>query len=177
MCIWRICFTWFACPRTFPDSPPKSAWTIEPAPRTDDSRLAAIIERTYEGTLDCPQLNGVRDVHDVLAGYRACGKFDPARWLIARRGDCDVGCLLLTDHPDEDQWELVYAGLVPAERGHGAGLALAEHAQFLTRQAGRARMVLAVDAANAPAVTTYERVGFVTWDRRSAQLRVFPRGG
>ena len=78
---------------------------------SDTKRLVAIVERTYEGTLDCPQLNGVREIDDVLAGYRACGVFDPVRWFIVRDKDRDVGCLLLTDHPDEDQWEIVYAGL------------------------------------------------------------------
>jgi mycothiol synthase len=164
-------------PGQFPRDPPASDLRIEPAPQKDDRRLAEMIARTYEDTLDCPQLNGVRDLDDVLAGYRACGEFDPARWLIASRGEQDVGCLLLADHPDEDQWELVYAGLVPQERGRGAGAVLTRHAQFLAGQAGRARLVLAVDAANTPAVTTYERAGFVTWDRRSAYLRIFPHGG
>ena len=94
---------------------------------------------SYEGTLDCPALNGVRDLPDVLASYRACGEFDPAeRWFIACRGERDVGCLLLADHPDADQWEIVYVGLVPEERGRGSGLALTRHAQWLARQAGRA---------------------------------------
>ena len=28
----------------------------------------------------------------------------------------EVGCLLLADHSDDDQWEIVYAGLVPEWR-------------------------------------------------------------
>ncbi|HEY1603491.1 MAG TPA: GNAT family N-acetyltransferase [Pirellulales bacterium] len=169
---------YMVCPAgQFPRDPPTSSLIIEPAPQTDVRRLPEMIARTYEETLDCPQLNGVRDLDDVLAGYRACGEFDPARWLIARRGEQDVGCLLLADHPDEDQWELVYAGLVPEERGRGDGRVLTRYAQFLAGQAGRARLVLAVDAANAPAVATYERAGFVAWDRRSAYLRIFPHGG
>ena len=141
---------------------------------TDEGRLAAIVERTYEGTLDCPALNGVRDLPDVLASYRACGEFDPARWFIACRGERDVGCLLLADHPDADQWEIVYVGLVPEERGRGSGLALTRHAQWLARQAGRARLVLAVDAANAPAVAAYRSAGFIDYESRRALIRTFP---
>jgi mycothiol synthase len=161
----------------FPTSAPRSSLRLESAPAADDSRLAAVVERTYEGTLDCPRLNGVREVRDVLAGYRACGAFDPAQWFIVCREKRDVGCLLLTDHPDEDQWEIVYAGLVPEERGAGSGLALARHAQWVARQAGRSRLVLAVDAANVPAVSTYTAAGFVIWDRRRAFLRIFPKAG
>jgi ribosomal protein S18 acetylase RimI-like enzyme len=161
----------------FPDSEPDSRVQFEPVSPTAPARLAEIVERTYERTLDCPQLNGVRDVADVLAGYRACGTFDPRRWLIARVVGADVGCLLLADHAADDQWEIVYAGLVPEARGRGYGLLMAQHAQGLARAAGRARLVLAVDAANVPAVKMYERAGFVAWDRRSALVRIFPDGG
>ena len=113
----------------------------------------------------------------MLAGYRACGTFDPRRWLIAAVGGADVGCLLLADHAADDQWEIVYAGLLPEAHGRGYGLLMAQHARRLARAAGRARLVLAVDAANVPAVKMYERAGFVAWDRRSAIVRIFPDGG
>ncbi|HVU89037.1 MAG TPA: GNAT family N-acetyltransferase [Pirellulales bacterium] len=161
----------------FPAREPETRLQFDAAMPAETARLAGILERTYEQTLDCPQLNDVRDVNDVLAGYRTCGTFDPQRWLIARTGASDVGCLLLTDHAALDQWEIVYAGLVPEARGQGYGLMMARHAQRLSRVAGRARLVLAVDAANAPAVKMYERAGFVVWDRRRALVRIFPDGG
>lgn len=161
----------------FPPTSPESPLRFVAAPATDAARLPKLVERTYERTLDCPQLNGVRDIHDVLAGYRASGSFDPARWLIAQRDEQDVGCLLLTDHPDDDQWEIVYAGLVPEARGRRYGLAITRHAQWLAREAGRGRLALAVDATNVPAVKMYEAAGFVVWDRRQALLQIFPRGG
>ncbi|MCI0740263.1 MAG: hypothetical protein L0Y72_14545, partial [Gemmataceae bacterium] len=35
-----------------------------------------ILEQTYEGTLDCPELNGVRTIAEILTGHQAQGKFD-----------------------------------------------------------------------------------------------------
>ncbi|MBI2826522.1 MAG: GNAT family N-acetyltransferase [Planctomycetia bacterium] len=158
----------------FPDVRPTGPLLFEPVDASDLSRLTAIVEQTYEGTLDCPALGGVRDVRDVLAGYRASGVFDAGRWLMVRRDSQDIGCLLLTDHPEDEQWEIVYAGLVPAARGRGHGATIARYAQWRAKEAGRRQLVLAVDAANAPAVSAYAEAGFVVWDRRGAFLRVFP---
>ena len=40
------------------------------------------------------------------------------------------------------------------------------------RQAERKRLVLAVDAANEPALRMYAAAGFQAWDRRSVFVRV-----
>jgi ribosomal protein S18 acetylase RimI-like enzyme len=95
--------------------------------------------------------------------------------LIARRGQRDVGCLLLADHPLQNQWELVYMGIVPEARGMRLGLAVTRHAQRLAHGAGRERLVLAVDAANAPALELYRRAGFLAWDQRRVFLKIFRR--
>jgi ribosomal protein S18 acetylase RimI-like enzyme len=168
----------------FPDSPPAAHLVFEPVRPVDFDRLGRLLEATYAQTLDCPALNGLRLARDVLDGYRATGSFDPNRWFIVRddqfAGDVaagqpgDAGCLLLTDHPEAGHWELMYMGLAPAARGRGWGLDMVRHAQWLTRQSGRQRLVLAVDAANAPAIAAYAAAGFVTWDRRSAFLKVLP---
>lgn len=157
---------------TFPLQPPATEMGFLPVGEGELARLAPILERTYEQTLDCPQLNGVRAIEDVLAGYRSNGSFAAERWLICRRGERDVGCLLLADHPQGNQWELVYMGLLPEVRGQGWGTSVVRHAQWLTRAAGRARLVLAVDAANRPAIDAYAQCGFRAWDRRSVLLRV-----
>jgi GNAT superfamily N-acetyltransferase len=156
---------------SFPTStPPDDLQFVSYCP-AEHKRLASIVEKTYEGSLDCPQLDKLRDIEDVLAGYRAVGAFDPARWLIVRNRGSDVGCLLLADHPSSNAWELVYMGIVPAERGRGFGVALARYAQWLTGRAGRERLTVAVDAANVPATSAYAAAGFVAWDRRSVFLR------
>ena len=147
--------------------------TFEPFSETKRTRLTRLVDRTYERTLDCATLDGLRDVDDILAGYQATGQFDPARWLLVRYRRRDVGCLLLADHPESDHWELVYMGLVPEVRGRGFGLKVTRYAQWLAHAADRSSLVLAVDANNWPAQAVYSSAGFVRSDRRSAFLRVF----
>lgn len=159
----------------FPTSRPAVPFRLDSFRPEDDvflARLIRLIEQTYQGTHDCPELNGVRETTDVLAGYQGTGEFAPERWLIAADGETDVGCLLLADHPAQEQWELVYLGVTPKARGWGLGLALTRHAQWLTGQAGRRRLVLAVDARNAPALAIYSAAGMVLFDRRSVLLKV-----
>jgi mycothiol synthase len=136
-------------------------------------RLARIVEATYRETLDCPKLNHVRQLDDVLEGYRATGNFLPGFWLIVRYENRDVGCLLLADHPKYENMELVYMGIIPEYRGQHWGSDIARHAQWVARQAGRARLVLAVDASNRPAIEMYASVGFRTWDQRRIYYRIF----
>jgi len=137
-------------------------------------RLAAVVKQTYQDTLDCPALNGVQAVEDVLAVYRATGVFKPQWWLIIEHDRRDVGCLLLADHPPQGNAELVYMGLVPEVRGRGWGLEIVRHAQWLARHAGRQHLVAAVDAANQPALRVYALAGFDVWERRAAFVRIFP---
>jgi len=158
----------------FPAHPPRCPLQFEAYTLANHERLARIVEATYEQTRDCPQLDGIRRIEDVLAGYRATGVFDPNRWLIVRHEGEDIGCLLLTDHPEHGNWELVYMGVLAAFRGHGWGMDIARHAQWLTRRAGRQRLVLAVDAENDPAIRMYSAGGFRAWERRGVYLKVFP---
>jgi ribosomal protein S18 acetylase RimI-like enzyme len=164
---------YLASPReAFPEIPPAVHLEFVAYAPERHERLAGIIERTYAGSLDCVSVDAVRTVDDTLAGYRAAGAFDPARWLVARSAGRDIGCLLLGDDGRSGQWELTYLGVVPEARGRGFGLAMARQAQWIARNAGVGRMVLAVDAANAPAIAVYAAAGFVGWDHRSVYLRV-----
>jgi ribosomal protein S18 acetylase RimI-like enzyme len=154
-----------------PDSLRTSDLEYEPYAPRHRERLLRVIEASYVDTLDIPVMNGLRSIDDVLEGYARSGVHDPRLWLFVRHSGQDVGCLLLTDHSSHGQCELVYMGLTPAARGHGWGAHLARHAQWLTRLMGRARLVLAVDAANEPAIATYTRTGFFEWARRSVFLK------
>src|SRR5262249_755703 len=59
-------------------------------------RFAATLLRTYEGTLDFPELNGVRTAAEILDGHKAHGIFNSANWFLAFAGSVPVGLLLLT---------------------------------------------------------------------------------
>ena len=152
---------------------PDGALGFEPYSEAKHDRLARVVEATYEGTLDCAGLDEVRRIEDVLAGYRATGEFSPERWLIVRHAGRDVGCLLLADHPEQGNCELVYMGLAASARGNGWGVEIARHAQWVARSLGRLRLVLAVDAANGPALRAYLAVGFEAWEQRHVYWRRF----
>jgi mycothiol synthase len=137
----------------------------------DESRLEEVLAATYRGSLDCPLVDGLRQPGDVLTGYRTVGTYRPEWWLVARVGSEDAGCLILADHPAQDQAELVYLGIAPNYRGRGWGARLIEHARCLATRAGRCRLVLAVDARNHPARAQYDAAGALTWDARRVWIR------
>jgi ribosomal protein S18 acetylase RimI-like enzyme len=143
-------------------------------PRAGDKpqRLAALLEQTYIGTLDCPSLDGVRPMHDVLEGYKAQGQHSRGDWYFVQEYGVDVGALILTEHPGFGNWELVYMGVAPAARGRRHGDRITRFALDVAARRGAERLVLAVDQANAPALRAYERAGFVAWDRRIVYARL-----
>jgi mycothiol synthase len=139
----------------------------------ENERLAALLEQTYEGTLDCPALDGARPIAEALAGYRAQGRFLAEHWYFVQDDmGRDVGALLLADHPAAGNWELVYMGLIPAARGRRLGERVVDYALVAASRGGAQRLVLAVDAANEPALSMYQRAGFVEWDRRTVYARI-----
>ncbi|HLA84718.1 MAG TPA: GNAT family N-acetyltransferase [Thermoguttaceae bacterium] len=158
--------------RIFPPSRPGGPLDFEPYDASNHARLAQVVRATYEQTQDCPRLGDVRDVEDVLDGYRHSDPFDPRHWLIVRHRGEDMGCLIVADHPDHGCCELVYMGLAVSARGHGWGKQLARYAQWLTARAGREQLVIAVDAGNDPAIAVYASVGFHVWDRRAVYVKL-----
>jgi len=149
---------------------------LEFEPRAEESpeRLGPLLERTYQGSLDCPTLDGVRDYPDVLEGYAAQGQADSRCWFFVRYQAQDVGALLLAEYPDASTWELIYMGILPSVRGQGFGWQIVQHALWQASQRGAERVVLAVDEANHPALAMYRRAGFVPWDRRKVYARLKP---
>jgi mycothiol synthase len=155
----------------FPVREPALPFETECFEPTAAERLQRLIDRTYEQTLDCPQMDGLRETSDVIAGYRAIGEFRPELWRIARYSQRDVGCLLMNVHGDADHAEIVYLGIAPEARGRGYGLALTRLALWLTRELGCERVVLAVDAANDPAISMYAAAGFSPWDKKAVWIQ------
>ena len=156
---------------TMPAELPPSSLEFEPYEETEYERLSRLIEATYEGTLDCPGLNGIQSIDTVIEGYRNIGRFLPQNWRFVRHEGQDIGCLLLAKHPDQQLFELVYMGMIPEARGKGWGYDIARFAQWTARTANASHLVVAVDATNHPAVSGYQRAGFFSWDCRAVYIK------
>jgi ribosomal protein S18 acetylase RimI-like enzyme len=155
----------------FPHEKPDCGLNFEPCFPSQTARLEKLVERTYVDSLDCVGLDGMRPIADVLVGYRETGRYRADWWLIATHAGQDVGCVLLADHPEHDQCELMYLGMVPEVRGRGWGVGATRHVQWMMRGISRERMVLAVDDDNWPAQGVYSITGFDVWDRRCVYVR------
>ena len=142
----------------------------------DDERrhvFEDIVARTYESSRDCPELDGLRPVSDVLDSYRAGGNFRPELWQLASHGGEFVGCVLLTEFADEHRCELQYMGVMPAARGQRLGLSLCSRAISLANECGAHELWLSVDARNEPAIRHYRTAGFDEIERRRVYILRF----
>ncbi len=126
--------------------------------------------RTYEGTQDCPELNGVRSIGEILEGHRAQGVWRPETWWLARWEGKPAGVVLLTELFDGDGWDLSYMGVVPEVRGRGLGKALTVKALEAARKRGAEGVTVAVDVRNGPAIKIYSSLGFVASEQREVLL-------
>lgn len=157
-----------------PPLPPGLEW-VSYSPRTH-AAFAQTIHESYDGSLDCPSLNGVRDIEDVVAGHKATGDFDPALWsLLCERSPSGelaaLGTLLLSRVARSDVVELVYLGLRPIARGRGLGDLMMRQASHLVAAVEHERLSLAVDALNAPALRLYYRHGMQRVASKLAMMR------
>lgn len=153
---------------------PPLAWV--PYSEATAPTFREVIEATYQGSLDMPELEGARSLDDVLASHSAGGRFDPNRWQLGRLDDSpDAAALvLLSDLPDRGAWEVTYLGLTPSARGRGLGRAALSHALTMARPHAP-RLELAVDVRNHPADRLYRAAGFVAFDQRAVHLAILPR--
>ncbi len=141
----------------------------------DRAALIRALDRTYEATLDCPELCGLRDTADVLESHRSTGVFDPALWWLVFLNEQPHGCMLLNRCPDHGTVELVYLGLSPELRSRRIGSRLLELGLAAIDSTGGTPITCAVDLRNAPALRLYGRLGFREFGRRVALVR--PIGG
>lgn len=135
--------------------------------------FAAALARTYDGTLDCPELNGARTIDEILAGHRGQGKFDPDFWWLVHENATSIGVLMLVELPDALTWELAYLGIAPEFRGRKLGRAMMLHALDVLRVQPAARLTLAVDTRNEPARRLYQSLGFVETETNEVLLHFF----
>jgi mycothiol synthase len=144
---------------------------LTPFDPRDQSRLEQLVLATYEGSQDCPAMDGLRGIREILAGYREVGDSGAELWSILRHQDADAGVLLLAEYHESNQLELVYLGITPEFRGRRLGASAVRYVQDIAHQRGVDDVVLAVDVANLPARHQYEAAGFADWARRVAYIR------
>src|SRR5262249_35694537 len=96
-----------------------SQLTLEPYNEAHPEPFHRALASTYEGSLDCPEVSGVRTVEEVIAGHKVQGVYDPANWWLARHGGEAVGVLLQVDHLSLEEREVAYIGIVPTARRKG----------------------------------------------------------
>jgi mycothiol synthase len=128
--------------------------------------------RTYEGTLDCPEINGIRTIEEVIVGHQAQGRYNPDRWWLARAEGRPLGVLMAAEIPESRDWDVSYVGMVPEARRRGFGKEAMLRAIFEAKAAGVKRVTLSVDGRNLPALKLYRDLGFVPYDRREVYLAI-----
>jgi ribosomal protein S18 acetylase RimI-like enzyme len=139
---------------------------------TTEGDFRAVLQATYCGSLDMPELEGIRSLDDILASHRAGGRFVAGRWQVGflQAEPETAAVLLLSEIPDRDAWEVAYLGLTPAARGRGLGRAVLAHALEMAAAAQAPRLELAVDLRNHPATRLYRTAGFIPFDQRAVHL-------
>ncbi len=133
--------------------------------------FARAILESYEDSLDCPALSGLRDIEDVIEGHKGTGEFNPALWQVLCEDQQPIGVLLLSKIPRTDSLELVYLGLAPHARHRGLGHLLMLEAMHQINLSGQRRLTLAVDSRNEPALKLYYSHGLQRLTAKVAMIR------
>ncbi len=128
-----------------------------------------VIANTYQDSLDCPELENMRDMEDVITSHKAAGHFDPSLWKIFTVDGTPAAVLILSPLKNNPSVELTYMGVCKEFRGKGLGRHLLCETIQATRNAGLEGISLAVDCRNKPAMDLYTFFGF----REIFQRKVF----
>ena len=140
------------------------------SPQTHAAFAQAIL-KSYQGSLDCPLLNGRRNIEDVIGGHKAVGGFDPSQWYLAGERGQPLAVLILSPAQHSDSVELVYLGVAPEARKRGLGDAMMRLALSSVLRLERSELSLAVDSKNTPALRLYYRHGMKRVSSRIAMVR------
>ncbi len=148
-----------------------------PARSLSFEQMAALIEQTFDRSLDCPLLHGIRSVEENLCGFLdgytwadwSNGELEHLDWWVLCCQQVPIGCTLLKHHPGSVT-ELVYMGLAESQRGHGLGKELLRKSIEAANARGHEYLTSAVDSQNWPAVQLYEQFGFERLKRLTVWL-------
>jgi ribosomal protein S18 acetylase RimI-like enzyme len=141
-------------------------------PHCDPEVFRQTLMRTYQATLDCPELNGLRSVDEIIGGHQGQGSHDPGLWWLVLSKSRPIGVLLLTNMPEWEALDISYLGVVPEARGRGLGRILAARALVEAKARHVQQVTLAVDRRNLPAWNMYRDLGFEPHEEREVYLRI-----
>lgn len=141
------------------------------------------IEASYTQSLDCPKLNGRRDVNDVIEGHKgiagASGDFRADLWTVLTDGEGEAerpaAVLLVGPAGNGETMELVYLGVSPEYRRQGLAHWALRKALWEAQRNGLPKLTLAVDADNRPALKLYYRFGLKRVHERLALMKQLTR--
>ncbi len=138
----------------------EETYQVAPAHHFPQADVIRLVEQSFVGTLDCPELDGTRSAAEVVTGFLESQRWDESLpWLVLCQRDMPIGCAFINQHP-RSIFELAYIGLVKAFRGRGLGKALVVAAMEACRQRGGHYLTTAVDTQNWPACKIYSDLQF-----------------
>ena len=130
-----------------------------------------VLTDTYYDSQDCPELENLRTIDDVVLSHKAAGVFDPEGWkILLDASQKPLGILILSQLRHYNTLELTYMGVVPEARGKGVARILLSAACSHAQSKGYEAMTLAVDQRNDRAANLYAFFGFVEMYSRSIYL-------
>ncbi|MCP4708106.1 MAG: GNAT family N-acetyltransferase [Planctomycetes bacterium] len=158
-----------------PLNPPEKKYDWLCYDRSRHDLFQKIITETYQGSHDCPELEDIRDIEDVISSHRAAGRFDYKLWkLLVHQGN-PIGALLLIPLSDSQAMELTYMGLSPEARGMHLGDVLIAEALACAKKYQRRFLTLAVDQRNHFACRLYQKFGFEEIFQRTVLIYSAPK--
>ena len=132
--------------------------------------FARTIERTFVDSQDCPELTRHRTGEETMLSQQRAGSFEPRLWWMVCVGDEIVGLCLLNSHPNLQQYEIGYLGVVPEYRHRGWGKAILAKALQRAQIDGQQALFVAVDVANQDARQLYRSAGFQAVRRQRVHM-------
>ena len=158
-------------PAAVPDGWLTEDYSVSELQPGGDEEFIGIMERSYQQSLDCPDLVKLLTAKDLLEFYRANTFATKSSFFLLFAKSVPAGCLVLTEDLDNESLELTYMGVEPAQRGKGLGKLLVNFAKEKACEMKYRRLVVAVDCSNKPAWDIYEQAGFVTYSSQSLMIR------